>query len=345
MIVKVRDKTIGGGIVSVQSMLKNPVWDRELTMSKIERLCSVGCELLRITVPDEKALEGIKYVIKHSPIPIVADIHFDYRLAIAVIEAGVDKVRINPGNIGDKSRVKQVIDCLKYYDTPVRIGINKGSLPEHLKGKYSDPVKVMIEAAREEVGYFREEGYENIVLSFKSSTVMETIAVNRLAKKEFPYPLHIGVTEAGDLSDGTIKNAVGIGILLNEGIGDTIRVSLTAPEEEEVKVGRKILEAVGLRESEVDIISCPTCGRTEIDLSMIVATVKKAVEGKKFSKRLKIAIMGCIVNGPGEAAECDFGIAGGKNRSMIFKNGEKIKIIENESILLELENILKEYYV
>ena len=227
--------------IPVQTMLKNPVWEIDKTLEKIERLEKIGCDILRITVPDQQALAGLKEILKITKLPIVADIHFDYKLAIASVEAGVHKVRINPGNIGDKSRVQCVIDCLKKHGTPVRIGINKGSLPKHLKEKYKDPIKVMIESAREEAEYFKEAGYDNVVLSFKSSTVTETIAVNRLAKQEFDYPLHIGVTEAGDLIDGTIKNSIGIATLLQEGIGDTIRVSLTAAEEEEVKTGIKIL--------------------------------------------------------------------------------------------------------
>ena len=338
--IKIGDKNF----IPVQTMLKNPVWEIDKTLKKLETLVQLGCDILRITVPDKQALDGLKEILKVTKIPIVADIHFDYRLAIASIEAGVHKVRINPGNIGDKNCVQSVIDCLKKHNTPVRIGINKGSLPKHLKEKYKDPIKVMIESAREEAGYFREAGYDNVVLSFKSSTVMETIAVNRLAKQEFDYPLHIGVTEAGDLADGTIKNSIGIATLLQEGIGDTIRVSLTAAEEEEVKTGIKILEALKLRESRVEIISCPTCGRTQIELASLVEQVKTLTEGKRFCKNLKIAVMGCVVNGPGEAGECDFGIAGGKEQSILFKNGEKLKVIKNDCIMPEMQQLLMEYY-
>ena len=281
--------------IPVQTMLKNPVWEIDKTLEKIERLEKIGCDILRITVPDQQALAGLKEILKITKLPIVADIHFDYKLAIASVEAGVHKVRINPGNIGDKSRVQCVIDCLKKHGTPVRIGINKGSLPKHLKEKYKDPIKVMIESAREEAEYFKEAGYDNVVLSFKSSTVTETIAVNRLAKQEFDYPVHIGVTEAGDLIAGTIKNSIGIATLLQEGIGDTIRVSLTAAEEEEVKTGIKILEALKLRESHVEIISCPTCGRTQIELAKLGQQVKKLTEGKRFCKNLKIAVMGFFI--------------------------------------------------
>ena len=338
--IKIGDK----GFIPVQTMLKNPVWEIDKTLKKIENLERIGCDILRITVPDQKALEGLKEILKRTKMPIVADIHFDYKLAIASIEAGVHKVRINPGNIGDKDRVQSVIACLKKHGTPVRIGINKGSLPKHLKEKYKDPIKVMIESAREEAGYFREAGYDNVVLSFKSSTVMETIKVNRLAKQEFDYPLHIGVTEAGDLIDGTIKNSIGIATLLQEGIGDTIRVSLTAAEEEEVRTGMKILEALKLRESHVEIISCPTCGRTEIELASLGQQVKALTEGKRFCKNLKIAVMGCVVNGPGEAGECDFGIAGGKDQSILFKDGKKLKVIKNDSIMSEMEQLLMGYY-
>lgn len=344
-MISVADIKIGDkNFIPVQTMLKKPVWEIDKTLKKMEKLENIGCDILRITVPDQQALDGLKEVLKVTRIPIVADIHFDYRLAIAAVEAGVHKVRINPGNIGDKNRVRSVIDCLKMHGTPVRIGINKGSLPKHLKEKYKDPIRVMIESAREEVGYFEEAGYNNIVLSFKSSTVMQTIAVNRLASREFNYPLHIGVTEAGDLIDGTIKNSIGIATLLQEGIGDTIRVSLTAPEEEEVKTGIKILEALGMRESRVEIISCPTCGRTQIELAELSRQVKALTEGKRFRKNLKIAVMGCIVNGPGEAGECDFGIAGGKDQSILFKNGEKLKVIKNNCIMSELEQLLTEYY-
>lgn len=345
MEIKVKDLTIGeDSYIPVQTMLKNPVWEIEKSMEKIEKLSKIGCDLIRISIPDEKALWGLKEILKSSPLPIVADIHFDYRLAIAAIEAGVDKVRINPGNIGDASRVRRIIDCLKNHRIPVRIGINKGSLPKYLKEKYDDPIKIMIEAAKEEISHFEKAGYRNIVLSFKSSHVRENIAVNRLAKREFGYPLHIGVTEAGDLWDGTIKNAMGLAVLLQEGIGDTIRVSLTAPEEKEVKTGIKILENLGLRKCHVEVISCPTCGRTEIKLEELVSQVKQRLENRVFRKDLKIAIMGCIVNGPGEAQECDFGIAGGKEKSILFKNGKKLRLVENNKLLSEIELMLTEYY-
>jgi (E)-4-hydroxy-3-methylbut-2-enyl-diphosphate synthase len=344
MQIKVGKVIIGGDFIPVQSMIKNPLSELDLTITKINNLHKIGCDIIRITIPDEKVIPDLKEVIRVSPIPIVADIHFDYRLAIMAIEAGVNKVRINPGNIGNENRVKKVIDCLKEYNIPVRIGINGGSLPQHLRDKYDKPVQIMIESAKEELKYFEKYGYDKIVLSFKSSNVHETIYVNRLAKKEFGFPLHIGVTEAGDLIDGTIKNSIGISILLNEGIGNTIRVSLTSTEEDEVIVGLRILESLGFRAPDIEIISCPTCGRTEVDIQKIVRELKEKIKGLKFNKNIKIAVMGCIVNGPGEAQNAMFGVACGKDQSMIFSKGKKLKTVKNSAILDELLLILKEYH-
>ncbi len=343
--IKVGNAVIGGRHIPIQTMLKNRVTDVDRTLGRIEALAAIGCDIVRITVPDMASVQGLRRVLKHSMLPIVADIHFDYRLAILAVEAGAHKIRINPGNIGDETRVRKVIDCVKEHGIPVRIGINGGSLPKRLKIRYRDPVQAMIEAAREEIGYFEERDYRNIVLSFKSSSVMETIDVNRLARQIFPYPFHIGVTEAGDLIDGTIKNAAGIAALLLEYVGNTIRVSLTAPEEEEVIVAKKILEAIGRRESSCEIISCPTCGRTDGDISRMVRNIKETLSGKTLSKRLKIAVMGCVVNGPGEAEHADFGVACGKGKSILFKNGAKLKVVQNNDIMDELMLMLDEYTV
>jgi (E)-4-hydroxy-3-methylbut-2-enyl-diphosphate synthase len=344
MKIKVGNLIIGDGFIPVQTMIKNSLLDLDLTIKKILDLSKCGCDMIRITIPEEKVIHNLKEVLKVSPIPVVADIHFDHRLAILAAEAGVHKIRINPGNIGNEGRVKEVIDCLKDCHIPVRIGINGGSLPSHLKMKYDDNVEMMLEAAREEMRYFEKYGYENIVLSFKSSNVLETIKVNRLAKKEFAFPLHIGITEAGDKHDGTIKNSIGIGTLLLDGIGDTIRVSLTSKEEDEISAGIKILESVGLRKSMIEIISCPTCGRTEVDIGLLVAGMKEKTSSMKLKKPLKIAIMGCVVNGPGEAGNADFGVACGKNSSIIFNKGKKIKTVKNSEILDELLLITKEYH-
>ncbi len=344
--IKVGNVPIGEEYIPIQTMLKNRVGDIATSLKKIEMVKEAGCDIIRITVPDEESAKSLKEVIKHSPIPIVADIHFDYRLAILAIEAGVHKVRINPGNIGSEDRVKKVIDCLKEYQIPVRIGINGGSLPKHLKSIYdNDTIKIMIETAKEELNFFEKYGYDKIVLSFKSSSVMETILVNRLAKKEFGLPLHIGVTEAGDKEDGTIKNAIGIGALLLEGVGNTIRVSLTSREIDEVIVGKKILESIGVRSPEIEVISCPTCGRSEVDIEDVVAKFKAKIVGIKTTKRLKVSIMGCVVNGPGEAEKSDFGVACGKDSSILFKKGIKLKTIKNSEILDELIVMVKDWYV
>lgn len=344
MIINVGNVVIGQKPIPIQTMIKNNIIDIDKTISKIKNLSIIGCDIIRVAVPDKNSITYLKEIIKNSEIPIVADIHFDYKLAIMSIEAGVHKIRINPGNITKKVKVKNIIDCLKEYNIPVRIGINSGSLPFHLIKKYNnDVIKIMIESAKEEISYFEEYGYNKIVLSFKSSNVLETIKINRIAKKEFDFPLHIGVTEAGDIIDGTVKNTSGLSILLNEGIGDTIRVSLTSSEEDEVKVGKKILESIGLAESNIDIISCPTCGRTETDIGKIVSEIKTKITYKRFKKNIKIAVMGCIVNGPGEAKNSDFGVACGKNKSIIFRDGKKIKVIKNNSILKELLLLCNEY--
>jgi (E)-4-hydroxy-3-methylbut-2-enyl-diphosphate synthase len=342
--MKVGNTTIGEGFIPVQTMLKNSLLELDKTIKKIYDLSAAGCDIIRITVPDEMVIPNLKEVLKVTPIPVVADIHFDHRLAILAIEAGVHKVRINPGNIGNEDKVRKVIDCLKEYGIPVRIGINGGSLPDHLKGKSADHVEIMLESAREEIRYFEKYGFDRIVLSFKSSNVLETIEVNRRARKEFGFPLHIGVTEAGDAVDGTIKNSIGIGVMLLEGIGDTIRVSLTSGEEDEITVGKKILESAGIRTPGIEIISCPTCGRTEVDIREIVKGIKEKTLHLKAVKPLKIAVMGCIVNGPGEAENADFGVACGKNQSIIFDKGKKIKTVKNSAILDELLLIMKEYY-
>lgn len=342
MIINVGNVIIGQKYIPIQTMIKNHISDLDKTINKLKKLSNIGCDIVRVAVPDKNSINSLSKILKYSKIPVVADIHFDYRLAIMSIQAGVHKIRINPGNIGNKKNIKNIIDCLKEYNIPVRIGINSGSLPLHLMKKYNNDIsKIMIESAKEEIKYFEQYGYDKIVLSFKSSDVQEVIKINRIAKEQFIFPLHIGVTEAGDFIDGTIKNTTGLSILLNEGIGDTIRVSLTSSEENEIKVGKKILESLGLREPNINIISCPTCGRTEVDIEKIVSKIKAKTSKINSKKNIKIAVMGCIVNGPGEAKNSDFGVACGKNKSIIFKNGEKIKVINNDFILDELLLLLK----
>lgn len=345
MIINVGNVKIGTDYIPIQTMIKNSIKDKSLTIKKIKELAKIKCDIVRITIPDEESVKYLKEIIKDSPIPIVADIHFDYKLAIQSIKAGVHKIRINPGNIRNEDKVKEVIFALKEYNIPVRIGINAGSLPKHLKDKFKDEVIIMLEAAKEEIGYFEKYNYDKIILSFKSSNVLNTISVNKKAKEIFDFPLHIGITEAGDLIDGTIKNSIGISNLLLNGIGDTIRVSLTSTEFEEIKVAQKILESIGKKVPEIEIISCPTCGRTEVDIQDIVSKVKDKMINKKLNKKLKIAIMGCVVNGPGEAEGADFGVACGKNQSVIFKDGKKLKVVKNFKILDELLILLSEYYV
>ncbi len=341
--VNVGPIVIGGNNIPVQTMIKNPVTEVEKTLEKIERLASLGCDIIRIAVPDQKSIPLLREVTAASLIPVVADIHFDHRLAVAAVEAGVHKVRINPGNIGEPDRVERVAACLKDHDIPVRIGINCGSLPRHLLETYEDRTTVMIEAAKEEISFFEKFNYHKIVLSFKSSTVSETIQVNRLASKLFPYPLHIGVTEAGDLIDGAVKNAAGLSVLLDEEIGNTIRVSLTAPEEDEIRVGLKILEAAGKRKPGVEIISCPTCGRAGGPIQDTVRTLKEILASRPVRCPVKIAVMGCMVNGPGEAKDADFGVAWGKERSIIFEKGIKSATVRNSEIITKMGKILEKY--
>ncbi len=347
MSIKIGKLILDGSFIPIQTMIKNSIKNTELTLQKIDRLSKMGCDIIRVAVPDRESALMLRSIVDNSPIPVVADIHFDYRLALTAIESGVHKVRINPGNLGDEGRVRKIIDAARAAQIPVRIGINCGSLPEHIlkKNPYMSNVELMLESAREELEHFKKNNFENIVLSFKSSNVMDTINVNRIAKIEFGYPLHIGVTEAGDFIDGAVKNTAGLSVLLLEGIGDTIRVSLTSSEENEILIGRKILESIGRREPEIEIVSCPTCGRTEANIENIVVSLKSRIDfSKKTVKPVKIAVMGCVVNGIGESKDADFGVACGRDKSILFKNGKKLKVIKNNAILDELLNILQSYY-
>jgi len=343
--INVGNALISRDNISIQTMLKNDIKKTKLSINKINFLKNIGCDILRIAVPDFNAIPYLKVILKESILPIVADIHFDHKLAVASIEAGVHKVRINPGNIGGENKVKNVIDALKEKNIPVRIGINSGSLPKHLIEKYKDDkLKIMLEAAKEEIKYFEKYGYDKIVLSFKSSNVIETIKINELARENFNFPLHIGVTEAGDILHGTVKNSIGISSLLNKNIGETIRVSLTSAEKDEIIAGKSILESLGLRKANFEIVSCPTCGRTKGSIKKIIERLQNELADKKFVNCIKIAVMGCEVNGPGEAKDATFGVACGKNRSIIFKSGNIHKIIKNNKIIDELLIISKEYY-
>ena len=320
--VKIGNVTIGGNHpIAVQTMLNVPVEDIAGNVAQAKRCEAAGCQILRVTCPsaaDAKCIEAVKNAVS---IPIVADIHFDYRAALAAIDAGADKIRINPGNIGDDDRVKAVADACNAKNIPIRIGVNGGSLEKRLLEKYGHPTpEALVESAQGHIDLLHRYDFDNIALSMKSSTVPLTIAAYRLAAERFPYPLHVGVTETGTAYNGIIRSAVGIGTLLSEGIGDTIRVSLTADPVEEVRAGIAILKAAGLRREGVRFVSCPTCGRTQIDLIALAQEVEQRLQG--LERDITVAVMGCVVNGPGEAHEADYGIAGGKDCGLLFRRGE-----------------------
>lgn len=312
---------IGGGApVSVQSMCNTKTWDVEATVAQIREFAAAGCDIVRLAIPDEKSALAIEKIRELTEVPLVADIHFDYRLALMVAERGIDKIRINPGNIGGEEHVKAVADACRARNIPIRIGVNAGSLEKGLLEKYGHPCpEAMIESARSHIGMLERNDFFDICLSLKTSSVPLTIDTYRLASETFPYPLHLGVTETGTEYNGTIQSAVGIGTLLSEGIGDTVRVSLTADPVREVRAGIAILKACGLRKGGVRFVSCPTCGRTEIDLIGLASEVEKRVS--VLDRDITVAVMGCVVNGPGEAREADYGIAGGVDKGLIFKKG------------------------
>ena len=313
----------GGAPVSVQSMTNTDTRDVEATVAQIQALTEAGCEIVRSSVYDMACAKALVQIKSRIQIPIVADIHFDYRLAIAAMENGADKLRFNPGNIGDESRVRAVVDCAKAHHTPIRIGVNAGSIEPALRQKYGGPTtEAMIESALKHVVLLEKEGFTDIVLSLKASNVRDTVDAYRAISKRVDYPLHVGVTETGDVASGIIKSAAGIGSLLLDGIGDTIRVSLTDDPVKEVEVGLKILRAVGLRRDDIEIVSCPTCGRTRVDVMRMVEMVNSRLPHKKGY--LKVAVMGCAVNGPGEARDADIGIAFGDGNGILFEKGEKV---------------------
>ncbi len=315
---------IGGGApVTVQSMTNTDTRDVEATVAQIERLTEAGCNIVRSSVYDLKCAKALREIKSRIRIPIVADIHFDYRLAIAAMENGADKLRFNPGNIGDESRVKAVVDCAKTHHTPIRIGVNAGSIEPALRQKYGGPTtEAMIESALKHVAILEREDFTDIVLSLKASNVRDTVDAYRAVSKRVDYPLHVGVTETGDVASGIIKSAAGIGALLLDGIGDTIRVSLTDDPVHEVETGLKILRAVGLLRDDIELVSCPTCGRTRVDVMKMVEAVNTRLPHKKGY--LKIAVMGCAVNGPGEARDADIGVAFGDGNGILFEKGQQV---------------------
>lgn len=333
---------IGGGAqVSVQSMCSVPTSDVAACIGQIRQLAMAGCDIVRLAIPDMAAAQALHDICGESPVPIVADIHFDHRLALAAVEAGVDKIRINPGNIGGEENVRAVARACADKGIPIRIGVNSGSIEKTLLKKYGAPTaEAMLESAERHISMLSRYGFHDIVLSLKASNVALTVEACRLAAERFPYPLHIGVTEAGTSYTGLVQSAVGIGALLLEGIGDTIRVSLTADPVEEVRAGIAILKAAGLRKQGVKIISCPTCGRTQIDL---ISTAKRAEELLSGCERdMTVAVMGCVVNGPGEAREADYGLAGGRGEAVLFKKGELVAKVPEQEMLSALMKLINE---
>ena len=336
--IKIGDKFIGGGSpVLIQSMCNTRTKDAETTVKQILELEKAGCDIIRVAVPDMESADAIASIKKQIHIPLVADIHFDYRLAIAAMENGVDKVRINPGNIGSEEGIQAVVDCAKAHGVPIRIGVNSGSVEKEILAKYGKPCpEGMVESAKKHIDILNKYGYDDIVISLKASDVPMTIAAYRLMSKSFDYPLHLGVTEAGTFIGGTIKSAIGIGTLLADGIGDTIRVSLTDDPVKEIVVAKEILKDLGLRNNGPRFISCPTCARTNISLIPLAQRVEEYLA--TIDKNITVAVMGCVVNGPGEAREADIGIAGGNGEGLVFKKGEPfVKVSEDK-----LFDVLKE---
>ncbi len=335
-IIYVGKVPIGGeSPIAVQSMTKTNTSDIKSTIRQIKSLEKAGCEIVRVAVPDMDAAKSLGMIKKSISIPLVADIHFNWRLALEAINQGVDGLRINPGNIGAKWKIKEVVTVAKDRGIPIRIGVNAGSLEKDILKKYGHPEpQAMVESAERHIEILEDMNFTNIKVSLKASDVLKTVEAYRLFSQKYDYPLHVGISEAGPPPHGIIKSSVGIGILLSEGIGDTIRVSLTAKPEEEVRIAYGILRALGIRERGVDIISCPTCGRCKIDLKGLAKRVETKL--RKINRPLKVAVMGCVVNGPGEAREADFGIAGGKGRGIIFKKGKIIRQVKEEELLESL---------
>ncbi|MBQ9931291.1 MAG: flavodoxin-dependent (E)-4-hydroxy-3-methylbut-2-enyl-diphosphate synthase [Firmicutes bacterium] len=341
---------IGGGApVSIQSMTNTNTRDPKATLDQIRRLADAGCQIIRCAVPDMEAAEAMKIICKESPLPVVADIHFDYRLAIAAIKAGASKVRVNPGNIGSEDRLKAVLDEAKAAGIPIRVGVNSGSLEKELLAKYGGPTaEALAESALRTAEKVEAFGFHDLVLSLKSSDVPLNLAAHRLLSAQTDIPLHIGLTEAGPGDRGRLKSAIGIGSLLLDGIGDTMRVSLTGDPVEEVYLAKDILRALGLRKGSINLVSCPTCGRTSVDLENVAKTVQKALEPIEAQREalglpvLTVAVMGCEVNGPGEARHADLGLACGKGKGLLFRKGESLHTVEESQMVEALLKLAEE---
>ena len=340
-VIRIGDRVIGGGNpILIQSMCNTKTEDIEGTVAQILELEQAGCDIIRVAVPTMEAAEALTEIKRQIHIPLVADIHFDYRLALAAMEHGADKIRINPGNIGAVDRVRAVVEMAKEREIPIRVGVNSGSLEKPLLEKYGGvTAEGLVESALEKVALIEQMGYENLVISIKSSDVMMCVKAHELIDRQTNYPLHVGITEAGTLTAGNIKSSIGLGIILNQGIGDTIRVSLTGAPVEEIKSAKLILKTLGLRKGGIEVVSCPTCGRTKIDLIGLANQVENMVT--EFDHlNVKVAVMGCVVNGPGEAREADLGIAGGIGEGLLIRKGEVIRKVPEDQLLEALRQEL-----
>lgn len=339
-VVKIGDRIIGGkNPILIQSMTNTKTEDVKATVEQINRLAAAGCDIIRCAVPTMEAAEALTEIKKQIAIPLVADIHFDYRLAIAAMEHGADKIRINPGNIGSKERVQAVVDVAKERNIPIRVGVNSGSLEKDLVEKYHGvTAEGIVESALDKVRLIEDMGYDNLVISIKSSDVMMCVKAHELIAEQTDHPLHVGITEAGTIISGNIKSSIGLGLILNQGIGDTIRVSLTGDPLEEIKSAKLILRTLGLRKGGIEVVSCPTCGRTRINLIELANQVENMVADIPLD--IKVAVMGCVVNGPGEAKEADIGIAGGVGEGLIIKHGQIDRKVPENQLLSELRKEL-----
>ena len=336
-VIQIGDRKIGGGNpIAIQSMTNTKTEDVKATVEQILRLERAGCEIIRCTVPTLEAAAAIREIKKQIHIPLVADIHFDYRMALAAIENGADKIRINPGNIGNPERVKAVVDAAKERNIPIRVGVNSGSLEKPLVEKYGGvTAEGIVESALDKVHMIEDLGYDNLVISIKSSDVLMCVKAHELLAGRTVYPLHVGITESGTVNSGNIKSAIGLSLILSHGIGDTIRVSLTGDPVEEIKSAKLILRTLGLRKGGIEVVSCPTCGRTQINLIDLATKVEKMVED--YPLDIKVAVMGCVVNGPGEAKEADLGVAGGIGEGLLIKHGEIVKKLTEDKLLPALK--------
>ena len=341
--IRIGSKTIGGGSpIAIQSMTNTKTEDVQATVDQILALENAGCDIIRCTVPNPEAAAAIREIKKQIHIPLVADIHFDYRMAIEAMKNGADKIHINPGNIGGPENIRKVVECAKEREIPIRVGVNSGSLEKDIIEKYGHvTAEGLVESALDKVRMIEDFDYDNIVISIKSSDVMMCVKAHELIAGKTPYPLHVGITEAGTVYSGNIKSSVGLGIILNEGIGDTIRVSLTGSPLEEVRSAKLILKTLGLRSGGVEVVSCPTCGRTDIDLIDLANEVEKMVQDIPLN--IKVAVMGCVVNGPGEAREADIGVAGGKGVGLIIRHGEILRKVPEDQILGALREELQNW--